>query len=162
MLKGYLWGSFLIFVSNTMAVLVLGSTIAARSGYPTYLLAKEIDVGIILSRMEGVISGIWVVTLFFRGVMYFYALATGFSQIAGLKDYRKTVIPLAFLIFILSDAVYWNDAYEAKYDSSTWILYSFTFGAVLPLLLLIITFVKKNRGGGSPIPNQADKNNTPC
>lgn len=140
--RGYLWAAFLIFISNTMAILVLGSNIASKSLYPTYLLATEINVGMILTRVEGVIASVWIITVFFRALLYFYGIVVGMSQLIGLKDYKTIILPVGLIVLILSDVIYPNYAYEVEYDSKTWILFSFTFGAILPLILLAVTFIK--------------------
>lgn len=141
---GYLWGSFLVFLSTIMSVLVLGSTITAEVRHPTYLLAKEINVGIIITRIEGIFVWVWIVTIFFQTIMYFHATLIGFSQLTGLKDYRKLVLPFALVILMLSDVVYPDYIYLIKYDTTTWIPYVFTFGVILPILLLIFTRIKKS------------------
>lgn len=140
---GYLWACFLIFISNTMSIMVLGTTIASSTIYPTYLLAKEIHIGTILTRVEGVIASVWIITVFYRAVMYFYGFVIGLSKLIGIKDYRRIVIPFGLIIIILSNVVYPNYAYEAKYDGTTWVLYSLTFGGVLPVALLVGGFIKK-------------------
>lgn len=139
---GYLWGSFVVFMCNIMTILVLGSNIAANEAFPTYLLAKEINVGIVFTRMEVIVSAAWIITLFLKTLLYFYGGLVGLYQLLGLKDYRKIVLPLGLIFAVLTNVVYPNSTYEAKWDTTTWVLWIGTFAVVLPILILIITIIK--------------------
>lgn len=139
---GYIWGAVINFICTIMPILVLGSTITATSQYPTYLVAKEISVGII-DRIEVIISFSWIVTEFLRMLLYFYAGVIGLSQLLGIKDYRKLVFPLGLIALVFSGIVYPDITYQIKWDSTTWVPYIATFGVALPIILLITSFIKK-------------------
>lgn len=141
---GYLWGALLTFISVIMSILVLGSTIASQTAYPTYLLAKEVNVGTILTRFEAIVVAVWIVSLFYRGLMYFYILVIGSSQLIGLKDYRKIVIPYGLIVLVLSNVIYRDTMQKEAYLSTTWVLYSMTFSVVLPVVLLLVTAFKRS------------------
>lgn len=141
---GYLWASTINFVCTIMAILVLGSTITARSQYPTYLMAEEISIGII-DRIEALVSFSWILTESVRMILYFYAGVIGLSQLFGLKDHKKIVLPLGLAMLVYSGVVYPDAAYQAKWDSTTWIALIGTFGIVLPIVMLIISIIKKKR-----------------
>ncbi len=141
---GYLWASAFNFISTIMAILVLGSTITARSQYPTYLMAKGISIGII-DRIEAAVSFSWILTESVRMILYFYAGVIGLSQLFGLKDHKKIVLPLGLVMLVYSGVVYPDAAYQAKWDSTTWIALIGTFGIILPIAMLIISIIKKRR-----------------
>lgn len=138
---GYLLGAGVNFVCTIMSIMVLGSSITARSDYPTYLMAKEISVGII-TRIEAIVSFSWILTEFVRVLLYFYAGTIGLCQLFKVKNHKRIVIPLGLVILIYSVIVYPDAAYKAKWDSTTWIPFIATFGAILPLLILIIKKMK--------------------
>ena len=95
-----------------MTILVLGYAIAASTQYPTYLLGKEINIGTILTRLEFIVAIIWFATQFVVTILYFYSVLVGFSQIIGLKDYKKIAVPLAFIIFIMTEVIFPNVIYQ--------------------------------------------------
>jgi spore germination protein (amino acid permease) len=142
-LKGYLWASSIIFVTILMSVLVLGSVVTAKSQYPTYILAKEINLAIVFSRFEFIIAALWIVTEYIICILFFYAGITGLSEIIGLKDYRKIVIPMGLIVLVMSDVVFPNNVYQVNWVNTTWTPYIITHGFILPALLLIIYFIKK-------------------
>jgi len=142
LLLGYIYGAGINFVCTIMSLLVLGSTITARSLYPTYLMAKEINVGI-LTRIEGLVSLSWILTEFIRILLYFYAGLMAFCQLMKINNYRRLVMPFALLILVFSGIVYPTSLYQATWDMTTWVTYSIMFGGIFPIALLIIAKTKK-------------------
>ena len=141
--KGYLWSSFILFIAVLMAILVLGSGITANLQFPTYFLAKEINVGIIFTRLEFVIAASWLITQVVVGILYFYALVIGFSELLGLKEHKKIVIPLGLIELMLSGIAFPDLLYERNWHTLVWTPYVITYGVVLPVLLLLIFLTKK-------------------
>lgn len=142
--KGYFWASLIIFITILMSTLILGSTITAKSQYPMYLLAKEINVGTIFTRLEFLISTLWVITLFMIGTLFFYAGVTGLSELLGLKDHKSIVIPLAPTILVMSGVVFPDVIYQANWIQIVWTPYIITHGLILPVLLLLVFLIKKS------------------
>lgn len=143
MFMGYLWGSFLVFISILMSTMVLGSSFSAKSQFPIFQLSKEINIGSIFNRLEAVTAGAWIITLFAKIIMYFYAGVIGLSQLLGLKDYKKIVLPIGLITLVLAEVVYPNTAYSSKWDGSTWVFWIATFSVILPIVLLMGSFLKK-------------------
>lgn len=141
--KGYLWGGFLVFISIFVSILVLGSTITANSQFPVYLLAKEISLGIIFTRLEFVVAAVWIVTLLSKEILYFYAVVKCLSQLLGLKDHKNIILPIGLIVLTMSGVVYPDIIYEASWDTYVWPAYSLTFGLILPLSILIGYYIKK-------------------
>lgn len=141
--KGYLWGGFLVFISIFVSILVLGSHITASSQFPVYLLAKEISLGVIFTRLEFIVAGVWIVTLLSKEILYFYAGIKGLSQLLGLKDHKKIILPLGLIILVISGVAYPDIDYQISWDTFVWPAYAATFDVVLPLALLIGFYIKK-------------------
>lgn len=142
-LKGYFWGGALIFISVIMSLLVLGSTITSNSQYPVYLLAKEINVGIIFTRLEFVVALVWITTLILRGILFFYAGIIGLAQLLGLKEHKKIIMPMGLIVLVLSQVVYPDVIYQADWDIFAWIPFIGTYGFVIPILMVVIFYIKK-------------------
>ncbi|MGE5328696.1 MAG: GerAB/ArcD/ProY family transporter [Deltaproteobacteria bacterium] len=150
--KGFLLGMFSSSVIIVMCILVLGSNITAISRFPIFLATKEIDVGIIFTRLETIITFIWLTTSFISVFTVLYGGITGLSQLLKLKDYRKIVLPIGLLIGVLSGFIYKDVPYQINWDTFVWTPYGFTFGVALPVVLLIISCIRKWL-----TPNQASK-----
>jgi spore germination protein KB len=143
-IKGYLWGGSLIFISILVSTLVLGSAITAGSQYPVYILAKEINVGVLFTRVEFITAAIWIITLLARGILYFYAGLIGFAQLLKLKDHKKIILPLGLILLVMSGVVYPDVIYKSVWDDFVWLPFVSTFGLILPIVL-VIGFYIKNR-----------------
>lgn len=142
---GYLLGAVVNFVCTIMTIMVLGSTITARSLYPTYLMAKEINVGVI-TRIEGVVSFSWILTEFIRTILYFYAGTIGLCQLFKIKNHKRLILPLGLVTLIYSGVIYPTAVYQAKWDTTTWVVSILTFGVILPILILAVTKIKTRLG----------------
>lgn len=143
-IKGYLWGGFLVSISIFVSILVLGSTITAASQYPVYILAKEINIGIVFSRLEFVVAAVWIVTVLSREILYFYAGVTGLAQLLELKDHKIVILPLGLIILVMSEVVFTDVIYQSNWDTFVWPPFAATFGFILPLAMVIV-FYMKNR-----------------
>ncbi|SNS95334.1 spore germination protein KB [Anaerovirgula multivorans] len=141
--KGYLWANLIIFITTFMSILVLGSIITAKAQYPTYLLATEINVGVVFTRLEFLIVAIWIVTQFMIGILFFYSGVTGLSELIGLKEHKKIVVPLGLIILVMSEIVFPDAIYQANWVNLVWPPYIITYGLILPVILLLTFCIKK-------------------
>jgi len=143
MVKGYLWGSLIVFVAIIISILVLGSNVISNTQYASFLLFKEIDVAGIFSRLEFVIMLIWLVTQFVTCVLFFYAGVKSFAELFGLKDYRKVVLPLGLIVTVLTGIIFPDANYQGNWDSIVWPPYGTTFCLIIPGIITIVCWLKK-------------------
>src|SRR5690606_4475994 len=88
LITGGLLGGLVIIAVTTLCITVLGWDFTARHTFPSYTLAKKIQVGEFLQRIEVFMAIIWMITIFFKLTICFYASALGLTQILKLKSYR--------------------------------------------------------------------------
>lgn len=143
--QGYIWAALVNFVAIFMSILVLSSITTATSQSPTYFLSKEIEIGTVLTRLEVVITISWIATLFIIGTLFYYAGVIGFSQLLKLKDYTKIVPPLSLIILVMSWIAFPDSIYEAHWNTFVWTPFAITHGFILPVLLLIVFWLKKRK-----------------
>ncbi|MBT2667182.1 endospore germination permease [Bacillus sp. ISL-4] len=138
-------GSVLIIITM-LAILVLGPESTARQNYPIYMLAKKINIGDFMTRLEAILAIIWFITIFIRFSLFFYVTVLGLAQTLKLQDYRPLVFPFGILFISFTLILTPNIVHYNEFISEIWPFYALTFGFLLPLLLLIIAKVKKNDG----------------
>lgn len=143
MVKGYFLGIITSFVGVIMCILVLGGTVTANLRYPLFTITQEINIGNILTRVEALIVFVWLGTNFIAAFFYLYFGIIGLSQIIKLKDHKKIILPILVIVSVYSGFIYKNVPYEISWDSYVWPPVIFTFGFVLPVVLLIVTFIKR-------------------
>ncbi|MEK3886186.1 GerAB/ArcD/ProY family transporter [Bacillus sp. FSL K6-3431] len=140
---GTFFGGIFLIITIALTILVLGVDQTERHIYPSYAVAKKINVGNFLQRIEAIMAIMWIITIYFRLVMYFYVTVLGLSQILNLKDYRPLTLPLGIILVVLSLIIYPNIIYAAKWTKETWLPYASTYGLVLPVLLLVVAKLRK-------------------
>lgn len=143
---GYVFGMIEVFLGMIICVLVVGGTYVNKLRYPIFTITKEIDVGMIFSRIEALIVIVWLVVSFFASFIYMYAGILGLSQILKLKDYRRITIPVLLIVTVYSGIIYKDVPNQLKFDATVRTPAAITFGFILPLVLLIISLIKKKLG----------------
>ncbi|MGG1661776.1 GerAB/ArcD/ProY family transporter [Brevibacillus sp. NRS-1366] len=147
--SGMLIGGIVLIIIIALSILVLGPDTTARQTYPSYALAKKINVGKIFTRIEIVMAVMWFISIFFKVSFYFYAAVVGLAQTLNLKEYRFLVLPMGIIMIVLSMIVHPNVLHSEEYNKHTWLLFVATFGVFLPLLLLGVAVIRK-KGKASP------------
>ncbi|MFJ8236166.1 endospore germination permease [Ureibacillus sp. NPDC094379] len=142
---GNLIGGIVITILTFLCVSVLGANNTAAEYYPGYELAKRINVGEFIQRIEALMAGLWIIALYFKTTIYFYASVLGLAQIINVKDYRPLTIPLGMIAVSLSLVIYPNVVYEKNWTMTTGFLLSLSIGVILPLLLIVVYAIRKKQ-----------------
>ncbi|MEK3977495.1 endospore germination permease [Psychrobacillus sp. FSL K6-2836] len=142
---GNLIGGLVIIIITLFCILVLGHDLTARQMYPSYGLAKKINIGNFVNRIEVLMATLWIICLFFKMVLYFFASVFGLAQILNLKDYRPLTYPLGMIVVVLSLVVFSNVVEQQTFDSTISIYFSLLIGLLLPLLMVIVYSVRKKQ-----------------
>ncbi|MBW7453532.1 endospore germination permease [Paenibacillus sepulcri] len=145
LLLGSLFGGMIIFILVLLSTLVLGPTMTSFHIYPSYSLAKKISIGHFLERLEAMLAIIWIFSIFFKTVLYYYATVLGTAQLFRLKDYRMLAAPIGFILFGLAFYFSPNYSYLTEITAKYWPFWDYTYIAAIVLLLLVSYLVKKNK-----------------
>ncbi|SCW65321.1 spore germination protein KB [Paenibacillus tianmuensis] len=145
--KAFLLGIFIaglfLLIITTVCIAVLGAEGTARQAYSSYTLAKKINIADFFTRIEVLMATFWLIALYFKLVVYFYAGMKGLAQLFNMQNYRALVLPLGVISVALSRILYPSAAYRHEWDAKIWPLYVGTSGVIIPLLLLGTDAVKK-------------------
>jgi spore germination protein KB len=128
----------LIIILTTITILALGANWATRTMYPSYALARSIQVANALERIEAIVAMVWIIAIFYKITLYFYGTVTGFAEILGLEDYKAITLPLGIIVVVLSQIIYPSAVYEINWDTTIWIPYVLTNAVLIPLVLLVV------------------------
>ncbi|PTM58111.1 GerAB/ArcD/ProY family transporter [Desmospora activa] len=140
---GAFWGGVLLLVLTEATVLTLGNELSSLQPYPTFTMAKTINVGDFVQRIEAILGILWFLTIFVKMAVCFYASVLGMAQTFRLQTYRPLVYPLALILFVLALVVSPNAVHFKAFTIQTWPLYALTFGLVLPLLQFGVAVLRK-------------------
>lgn len=144
-LSGTLLGGAVLFVITLMNILVMGAGNTGSELYSSFELAKRIEIGEFIQRVEVVITAVWFITIFFKLIICFHILVLSLSQTLKLYDHRLLTLPLGMILYSVSFIIIPNRPYVISFDTTIRPFYALTFGFLLPLLLLGIAVVRKKR-----------------
>ena len=77
-------------------------------------------------------AALWIISLYFKMVVYFFASVLGLAQILNLKDYRPLTYPLGLIVIALSTIIFPNIIYQENFDASTAVSFSLVVGLFIP------------------------------
>ncbi|WP_370015593.1 endospore germination permease [Peribacillus sp. B2I2] len=140
---GTLIGGIILTLVIMLDILVLGPDTTARNIAPSYTMAKKINVGNFLTRIEAIIATIWIITTYTRTVLYFYVSVVVFANIFNIKDYRPFTTVLGMIMILSSLFIFPTVQSSGEFNKNIWFFYALTFGLVMPLSLLIMVKIKK-------------------
>jgi len=142
-LLGPLLGGFILFTITLLSILVLGGENTASEIYPSFELAKKIELGVFIQRVEAIMAVMWFLTIYVKLLICFYMTVLCLSQTLGLPEYRSIALPLGLILFALSIFITPNLGYLLSFDMTVWPLYACTFGLLYPLLLLGVGAIRR-------------------
>ncbi|MFC4100592.1 GerAB/ArcD/ProY family transporter [Paenibacillus xanthanilyticus] len=142
-------GGLLLVLVIFFCLVNFGSIVTQDSVYPTYLLAKKIELGEFLQRIEAITAIAWLFSLFVKMTVCFYGTCAGAAHVLGLRDYRLFAFPLAMLLLPLADMLAPNII--AYFQIGEYYpFFAGTFAVVLPLVLLAAGKVRRwGKGEGA-------------
>lgn len=146
---GTLMGGIVLAVISLLTILVIGADMTERQLYPSYVLAKKINVGKFFTRVEAMLAIIWFITIFFKVTLLIYGSALGLAQTLKLKGYRFLTLPLVTILVVLSLIISPNVIYLKTFNKEILFFYSLTYGLFFPLLLLGVAIIRKEGKSGS-------------
>ncbi|MFJ7887185.1 endospore germination permease [Lysinibacillus xylanilyticus] len=153
---GSIIGGIVLITIITLCILVLGPANTASRTFPSYSLAQRISIGNFLQRIEVIMATMWIISIYIRTFMYFYAAVIGIAQICKINNHRPLIFPLGMIILGISQIVHPSIIHSDIYNRDTWPIYSFVIMIFLPLVLLIVAKIRKING------NQGNNTKSNC
>jgi spore germination protein KB len=146
--KGFLWAGAISFVTISMLILILSYSLTARLTLPAFYLAINISIGEVLTRLEYILSLIWLVTQFMVGVAFFFSAVTGLSELLGLSDHKRILLPYSLLVFVMSGVSLPNPVYQGNWINHGYTPFVTILGLFIPLLMAVVYLFKRKTPGG--------------
>ncbi len=140
-----------VVASLTLLLLILSSILvldineAESSIFAPISIARLINIGDFFSRVEVVFNFTYFATVFIKLCLCFYAGVLAFSEVSKLSFYRPVIIPLLIIVISLSELLFSNIVEFLDFTSNSWLPYTLVFTFGIPIILLILTFVKKKK-----------------
>lgn len=142
-LTGTAVGGGILIVIILLSILVLGVSYTELQQYPLYALGQKITIAGYIERMELIVAGFWIITIFFKGVICNYTMTLGLAQVLDLRDYRPITIPLGICALLFSLMIP-NIVSFMKFTNEIWFFHILPFGGLFPLLLFGLAAIKNS------------------
>ncbi|MGR3764706.1 GerAB/ArcD/ProY family transporter [Rossellomorea sp. NS-SX7] len=142
---GGLLGGFILVFITFLTLIVMGYSFSSLVQFPTYVLAKKINIADFLQRVEVVAAAVWIISLFFKVAICFYATVIGLSEVFALKNKKILLYPVGVSVLYFSVYIYPNTAFFSMFVTEVILSYSLLFGLVIPLCTLIIIKLKNKK-----------------
>jgi len=147
-ISGGIAASFTLLVMVLASIMVLGVRATGFSIFAPINVARLINVGDFLTRVEILINMSYVITIFIKVTVTFYAGVIATAQVFNLSSYRSITLPLVIIIISLSLVLSEGIVEFLDYTSTAWTPYAMFFSLVLPLFLLIISLIRGKQSRG--------------
>ncbi|MEK4075229.1 endospore germination permease [Paenibacillus sp. FSL M7-0656] len=155
MMFSALLGSALLTSLVLIALLVLGSTLTQHNVYISYVLAQKINVGNFFQRIEALTAIAWLLSTYFKSLLYVFGFVVGTAQLFRLKDYKPLTLPSMMLFFAMSILISPNIVFYTTTIMYAWFDWDVTVSIVLPIFLLLVhqarALFKKRRTKNTPL-----------
>jgi len=136
-------GGVLISLFLLLSLLVIGPFVTNYSPYISSGLTTKINELNYITRVESLVSLIWALAAYFKGVVFFYAFTFGITQLFRISNVRPFVIPAGALVFGMTILITPNVFYYIRtlvYPMAAW---NYTNGLIIPLILWVVYLCKQ-------------------
>lgn len=139
-------GNLMLAMLVTISLLVLGAFLTQHSIYASFILSQKISIGGFFERIEAIMASSWLISTYFKAMIYFYAFIIGIAELFNLTQYRILLLPACMLVFGMANVVAPNLTFIVITIVPYWVDWDTTLQILLPgLLLLMMLFTKRKK-----------------
>ncbi|GKU83519.1 GerAB/ArcD/ProY family transporter [Niallia sp. NCCP-28] len=127
----------------SLNIAVLGVQVTERATFPTLSTVSKINLMDFIQRLDAIIVFTLLITVFFKASIYLYAAAIGIADLFKLDSHHRIVLPIGTVVIYLSLNTASNFSEHLEEGKQLSYYLHVPMLMVIPLLLLIISFIKK-------------------
>ncbi|MDQ6422440.1 endospore germination permease [Paenibacillus sp. LHD-117] len=139
------FGGLLLVLVILFSTLVLGPYRTGIADYPFFVLAQKVNIGNFVQRIESIVIAIWMVSLFFKITICYYALLLSAGQIFQLRSYKPLALPIGFIVIALSVTLFPSSISFWEYVGDQWTPSVLLYGLFIPAGLLLVAIAGRKR-----------------
>ncbi|MBB5175118.1 GerAB/ArcD/ProY family transporter [Texcoconibacillus texcoconensis] len=135
-----------LVTTNLMALFLFGDYVTGLL-YPVMSASRYISAAGFFENLESVVMALWVVGAFVKICVFYYVTVLATAQWLNLSEYKAIALPIGFITVLFA---YWSGRtfIELKdFLAMPVPIYLFTFYTVIPILLFVLSLIKKKRKG---------------
>ncbi|WFR63128.1 endospore germination permease [Paenibacillus amylolyticus] len=140
------FGGLLLSFLLLLSIMVMGATLTQHSIYISYVLSQKINIGNFFERIEAVMAIAWLISTYFKSLLYLFAFVLGTAQLFRLKTYKPLILPSSLLLFALGILIAPNVIFYTDTIMPAWVDWDITVSFIIPLFLLLVYRIRfRNR-----------------
>lgn len=126
------------------AIMISGvmGNVAAITNSPMISTIRQVEVANILTRMDFIVVGILIFSVFAKIALIYYTAALSIGQLLNLRTYRPVVIPVGIILVGLVIPMFDNPTMRAECGMNTWPFFASIFEFLLPVVTLLVAFMR--------------------
>ncbi|NBJ15500.1 MAG: GerAB/ArcD/ProY family transporter [Dehalobacter sp. 4CP] len=132
--------SILIDTVRNTAVLGVASAIMVS---PSIESVRLIDLAEIITRLEMLVIIIFLITMFIKITVMYYATVFAIAQSFNLRSYKPLVLPIGSLIISFSMMIFDSSAENVEFGTRIGPIFTLPFELGLPLLTFLVAKIRK-------------------
>lgn len=141
-LPGFFLGAFLITLVVARDIAILGNTITIFA-QPSFETLRMVSFFEVLTHMEILFAILLIILFFFKISLLFYVSMLAMSYLFRLDSYKPLILPSAAIIVVYSLIIFKSITKHLEVGRETAPFMWFIFEFLLPLLTLIIAYIRK-------------------
>jgi spore germination protein KB len=122
-------------------LMVLDVDMLSRDVYPSHVVYRIIPI----MDLDPLLDTTYIMSGIIKISICIFAATTGIAQLFNLNDYKPFILPTTALIVSISIWVYSNVIEMLQFNEYIWPIYSTPFQVIIPIILLIISFIRKKK-----------------
>lgn len=111
--------------------------------YASFHTVRVIDIADFLTRIELLVALVVTIASFVKISVFYYASVKSISRILHMDSYSSLILPIASIAVAFALVVFESPADHTEWIKNYAILFSLPFTAIIPLLTLIISLLRK-------------------
>jgi len=142
MAVAYFLGTGFLVLVMLFTLMVFGAEWTAHLTYPLYALAQQAGISDVIERIEALTLIAWIACVQIKLIVCFAFALDGLRTLLRLPDARLFSIPLAVAMIIFAETIVPSEVHLTESVNIYWTPYSSLFGVFVPLLLLVVTWIR--------------------
>lgn len=137
-ITGFIYALLVIFRNLTILGNIGGLDLA-----PSYQIAKLIDIGDIITRVEILIGLILMFVMFLKTSIFYYASVLGLAQLLKVRTYEIFIIPIGAICAIYALVVNESQIDYSYYAANIYPIQALPTLIIIPIITRIVMHIRK-------------------
>ena len=137
------FGALILLIVMLRNIELLGPLVQIEY-FPSYIATRIIDIGDVLTRIEGTISMNFILTGITKITLCLLVATKGFAHLLGVSNYRHILIPVSAFALALSTTLY-TSAMQMFGFLSVYPYYAMPFQVFIPVAVWLLAEIKTKR-----------------